>query len=79
MVIRGMKEEEAIKYKLLGKFKKDQINTFDQLSTTPSIQLKKYRGNAVQTSTVEQVNAITNSRRFQARRDDRRQNRYRSK
>jgi len=79
VVIRGMKEEEAIKYKLLGKFKKDQINTFDQLATTLSIQLKKYRGNAVQTSTVEQANAITNSGRFQARRDDRRQNRCRSK
>ena len=79
VVIRGMKEEEAIKDKLLGKFEKDQINTFDQLSTTLSIQLKKYRGNAVQTSTVEQVNAITISGRFQTRRDDRRQNQYGSK
>ena len=83
VVIRGMKEEEPIKHKLLGKFEKGQINTFDQLATTLSIQLKKHRGNSLQTSAVEQVNAITNygrfnansnSERFQPRREDRKQN-----
>ena len=75
VVIRGMKEEEPIKHKLLGKFEKGQINTFEQLSTILSIQLKKHRGNSVQTSVVEQVNAIINSGRYHPRRDDRRQNR----
>ena len=57
-VIRGMREEEALKHKLLRKFRENRIKNFVQLESQVEAELLEYKG----VSTTEPIEHTVRSR-----------------